>query len=129
MTIKLHFKHAGSEKVIKFMDLKLPFCDVLSKTMVIPLARDIISEIRKAGNFPFSCPLKGNFLYFVKNLTLSKDILPSYAPPGVKFNFTFELIDNENYMGEIKVQGSTRRIYELSKDIGNIAMDLDIATI
>ncbi|XP_075167399.1 uncharacterized protein LOC142239489 [Haematobia irritans] len=107
MTAKVHIKRPGSDKVITFLNLKMPVCDVLSTTMGIPLARDVISELRKAGNFPYSCPIKGNVLFIVKNMTLSTNILPTYTPPFIKFNVTLDFEDNENHMGQMKLQGST----------------------
>ncbi|XP_061386479.1 uncharacterized protein LOC133321407, partial [Musca vetustissima] len=67
-------------KAVKLFDLKLKVCEILGKKMSVPLLNQIMNEIRKSGNYPYSCPLKTNYIYSINNYSLTGDMIPAYTP-------------------------------------------------
>lgn len=45
-------------KTVKLFDLKLKICDVISNKMGVPLLKQIVNDLRKSGDYPYSCPIK-----------------------------------------------------------------------
>lgn len=50
---------ANTKKAIQFLNFKMKLCKALTESMTSPLTKQIMAEIRKTGNVPYSCPLKG----------------------------------------------------------------------
>uniref|UniRef100_A0A1I8P6Q0 Uncharacterized protein n=1 Tax=Stomoxys calcitrans TaxID=35570 RepID=A0A1I8P6Q0_STOCA len=46
-------------KSIKFMDIKLNICTILSQVSRVPLIKNLMAEVRRKGNLPYECPVKG----------------------------------------------------------------------
>ncbi|XP_059224891.1 uncharacterized protein LOC131997682 [Stomoxys calcitrans] len=109
MHIKIQVKPPVGDQIMNFMDIKLNICDFLSNNMPNPIGISVITEIRRVANLPYSCPIKGNFAYTIKNSTFSNKILPPYTPQFIKFNFSLNLFADSEPMAQILLQGSTGR--------------------
>ncbi|XP_059225847.1 uncharacterized protein LOC131997958 [Stomoxys calcitrans] len=104
--ILAYFTPTLAKKAVKFLDLRINICDMLSTVTSIPLMKVILDEVRRTGNLPYRCPVKGNFLYTLKNYSVSAETLPSYMP-SMKFNFSFYTYDNQQLISKFVMDGAT----------------------
>ncbi|XP_075167770.1 uncharacterized protein LOC142239916 [Haematobia irritans] len=81
------FTPQGSSRSIKFFDIRLNICDMLTTVMGNPFTKGLLDEMRRSSNIPYDCPIKGNYLYSFSNYSLTTQTLPTYTPL-MKFNFT-----------------------------------------
>uniref|UniRef100_A0A1I8PLJ7 Uncharacterized protein n=1 Tax=Stomoxys calcitrans TaxID=35570 RepID=A0A1I8PLJ7_STOCA len=102
----VHFRPVKGEKSVKFLDVKLNVCDVLSKTSSVPLLKTLMDEVRRKGNLPYDCPMKGNYLYSLVNYSLDASLLPAYAPI-LAFNFTWTVFEYQKKIGCLGISGAT----------------------
>ncbi|XP_059225471.1 uncharacterized protein LOC106088909 [Stomoxys calcitrans] len=92
-------------KSIKFMDIKLNICTILSQISRVPLIKNLMAEVRRKGNLPYECPVKGDFLYSLLNYTSDASLLPPYAPI-LKYNFTLTTFENNRKLGYLHISGA-----------------------
>ncbi|XP_075167400.1 uncharacterized protein LOC142239490 [Haematobia irritans] len=78
----------GVTQPMKFLDLQIKICDVLSKASSVPIVRNLFDEARRTSNIPYKCPIKRNVLYRMHNYSLTAESIPPYA---TIFNFTLEM--------------------------------------
>uniref|UniRef100_A0A1I8NHM1 Uncharacterized protein n=1 Tax=Musca domestica TaxID=7370 RepID=A0A1I8NHM1_MUSDO len=93
------------QPVLKFLDFKVNVCDALSvSSFPIPLAKDLFDEARRTSNLPYNCPLKGNFLYYINNYTVTSETIPAYAPL-MNFSLIFNIYKNNELVIATETQG------------------------
>ncbi|XP_059226467.1 uncharacterized protein LOC131998152 isoform X2 [Stomoxys calcitrans] len=100
------FQLPKKDKVIKFLDLKMTICDVLSQMMSVPLVKRIIKETRRTSNMPYACPIKANYLYYMANYSITDELFPTYTP-YISFNFSLFYFENGKLFASSNVGGAT----------------------
>ncbi|XP_019891612.2 uncharacterized protein LOC109612214 [Musca domestica] len=101
-----YYTPQNAKRAVKFVDLNMKVCDVLSQSMTLPLIKTIINEVRKTSNLPYACPIKGNFTYKFVNLTLDANILPTYTPL-ISYNFSTKFYEHQKLLAILDVSGAT----------------------
>uniref|UniRef100_A0A1I8PF67 Uncharacterized protein n=1 Tax=Stomoxys calcitrans TaxID=35570 RepID=A0A1I8PF67_STOCA len=96
----------SAKKAIKFIDLKLKICDLLSTGISIAVGKVLLAEVRKTSNLPYECPLKGNVNYTFSNLSITAETLPTYTP-FMKYNFSLITYDNKQMVAKFLLDGET----------------------
>ncbi|XP_059225846.1 uncharacterized protein LOC131997957 [Stomoxys calcitrans] len=104
--VMVYFTPSLAKKAVKFLDIKLNICDMLSTVISNPLLKVILDETRKSSNLPYRCPVKANFVYTFSNFSLTAETLPLYTP-FMKFNFTLNTYDNEELVSKFLLEGTT----------------------
>uniref|UniRef100_A0A1I8PM60 Uncharacterized protein n=1 Tax=Stomoxys calcitrans TaxID=35570 RepID=A0A1I8PM60_STOCA len=102
----VYFNPIKRVKAFKFLDFKMNICDVLSQAITVPIVKVLMDEMRRTSNLPFSCPIKGNFLYSVANYRIDASTLPPYVPI-VPFNYSLSFYKNDEKVMGIFVAGAT----------------------
>ncbi|XP_058982104.1 uncharacterized protein LOC131804005 [Musca domestica] len=106
IAIMVHFKARDSQRVVKFIDLKLKICDVLGNINTLPVVKKVLDSLMQNSNLPMSCPIKGNFPYRITNLTISDENMIKYIP-AMHFNITLIFSDRQKQLGKVLAQGLT----------------------
>ncbi|XP_075167397.1 uncharacterized protein LOC142239487 [Haematobia irritans] len=104
--ILISFQLPKNNKIITFLDVKLNICDFLSQIMGTPLVKRLMKEVRKTGNLPYACPVKGNYRYYFANYSVTDDLLPPYTPL-MKFNFSLSYFEHKKLFASSCIRGST----------------------
>ncbi|XP_059225848.1 uncharacterized protein LOC106093208 [Stomoxys calcitrans] len=102
----IYFTPAKAKRAVKFMDLKLNICNMLTTAMSMPLARIILDESRRTSNLPYECPVRGDLLYTFNNYSISAETLPPYFPL-MTLNFSLFTYDNQELIAEFLLEGTT----------------------
>ncbi|XP_073811876.1 uncharacterized protein [Musca autumnalis] len=103
----IYVRTPRTSKVVKFFDFKINVCDALSmSTYPIPLAKDLFDEARRTSNLPYNCPIKGNYLYYMNNYTVTSELLPAYAPI-MNFSFILNIYEDDKLIIASETQGGT----------------------
>ncbi|XP_059221321.1 uncharacterized protein LOC106081732 [Stomoxys calcitrans] len=106
LEVLLHYRVPHSKKVAKLINIRFKECNTFTALPLVPLLKNIIDKIAAHGNFPFTCPVRGNVMYNASNLIITDAILPSYMPI-VQFNFTLNILNKGKAICHYLVQGST----------------------
>uniref|UniRef100_A0A1I8Q3S2 MD-2-related lipid-recognition domain-containing protein n=1 Tax=Stomoxys calcitrans TaxID=35570 RepID=A0A1I8Q3S2_STOCA len=105
----LFIKAERAAKAIKFFDFRLRVCDVLTKVLSVPLAKEIMKRVTSSSNIPWSCPVKANVMYNVTNLSVSDDLFPRYTP-AIYFNCTLNFYDKQKMVAKFQLQGFRKQV-------------------
>ncbi|XP_075167404.1 uncharacterized protein LOC142239496 [Haematobia irritans] len=100
------YRSKRSAKPVKFVDLKMNICDILTQPMRVPILKVLFDEMRRTSNIPNRCPIKGNFLYSVANFTIDQSLLPPYVP-FVQFNFSLSFYEHAVKTSTLYLAGAT----------------------
>uniref|UniRef100_A0A1I8NMP6 Uncharacterized protein n=2 Tax=Stomoxys calcitrans TaxID=35570 RepID=A0A1I8NMP6_STOCA len=106
--ILIHYRLPKGIRTVKFLNLKLRVCDILTHVPTVPLIKEILNKLARVSNLPFSCPIHGNKMYNVTNLIVTEALFPIYAPI-VNFNFTLNFFEQQTKFAFFQVEGSTLR--------------------
>ncbi|XP_059225306.1 uncharacterized protein LOC131997769 [Stomoxys calcitrans] len=106
--VLINIKTPKARSVMKFLDIKLNICDVLTHVHSVPIIMKIVNSIIRGSNLPVSCPIEGNKMYNVTELKLSEDIFPVYTPV-MDFNCTGNYYAHKKLIGSYHLQGITAR--------------------
>uniref|UniRef100_A0A1I8PZV9 MD-2-related lipid-recognition domain-containing protein n=1 Tax=Stomoxys calcitrans TaxID=35570 RepID=A0A1I8PZV9_STOCA len=106
VAVTLYYNLAKSDRIVKFIDVKMKTCDIMSSLQRLPLMRDILTEMRRHSNFPLGCPFKGNVVYNLSNLIITKEIVPPYAST-VNFNISIKFYEHQIQIGYYNLSGAT----------------------
>uniref|UniRef100_A0A1I8N3Z0 Arrestin-like N-terminal domain-containing protein n=1 Tax=Musca domestica TaxID=7370 RepID=A0A1I8N3Z0_MUSDO len=101
-------KFTKENKVLKFLDLKVKVCDLYDSKMSSLVIKEVIREMKRVSNFPHSCPVKGNYAYWLTNFTVTENFFPTYTPT-IDFNYTLRFYEKKRLLGDMVIEGSTLR--------------------
>ncbi|KNC33199.1 hypothetical protein FF38_05638 [Lucilia cuprina] len=104
----------SKNQTIHFIDLTFQGCDDLSMNFELPMIKYLAQEMRRAGNFPYQCLFKEDFLYEIKNLSYTDKFLAT-SLPYVNFTAIMELYDGKHLMGNIVAKGRSPSNNEMCK--------------
>ncbi|XP_075167825.1 uncharacterized protein LOC142239984 [Haematobia irritans] len=103
--IRVPYRVPKSKRTVNFIDMKVKYCDIMSMVRALPVAREILNEVRRCSNFPLKCPIRGNYMHNITNMILTDTIVPIYAG-FFDFNVTLDFYENTQLIGTYKVTGS-----------------------
>ncbi|XP_059225909.1 uncharacterized protein LOC131997980 [Stomoxys calcitrans] len=105
IAIYVHYKLPTANRRIKFMDLRLKLCDVMSSVQRMPVVRNILVEIRRSSNFPLTCPFKEHVMYNLSNMIITNEIIPPYVPHH-HVNVSLQFYEQQLQIAYYNVSGS-----------------------
>ncbi|XP_013117508.1 uncharacterized protein LOC106094813 [Stomoxys calcitrans] len=103
--IILYTKHKSGEKSRRLTNLKINFCDLISHVNLIPMIKEYVVYFYRTSNWPIACPILGNHMYNITNLTVSEEDIPAYRQFS-QFNFSLTLTNKGKQFSTFKLIGA-----------------------
>ncbi|XP_058982100.1 uncharacterized protein LOC109612213 [Musca domestica] len=103
--IRVYATPFRGRKPIEFLNVKTNICQTLSQTMAFPLLKNIMSQLRSTSNFPYSCPVKKDIEFYIKNFNLNTKLVPAYAPQ-LTFNCSLDFYEHGKLVTTFYIEGA-----------------------
>ncbi|KAH8415109.1 hypothetical protein KR215_003651, partial [Drosophila sulfurigaster] len=69
-----------NQKVFNYLTIDVDYCAALHMAYSQNWLQLVVVGLRSVANFPFNCPLKKNYTYFVNGFTMDMKKVPAYMP-------------------------------------------------
>ncbi|XP_075170562.1 uncharacterized protein LOC142242996 [Haematobia irritans] len=100
----LFIRAEKAKKSIKFLDVRVKVCDLLTSVLSIPLAKEIMERVTASSNLPYTCPIKENIMFNITKVPITDDLFPRYTPP-IHFNFTMNFNEGKKLYAKFDLTG------------------------
>ncbi|XP_036336425.1 uncharacterized protein LOC118746664 [Rhagoletis pomonella] len=97
----------ADNRIIRFMDATTDGCKLLNtKNKLFQL---FSKEIIRVSNFPRSCPLSANKLYFVRNYSIDPEEFPVFLPT-LHWIVQVQILKEKVVVASVYLQGTVKRV-------------------